>query len=144
MPVSPATMTWNDAMIADFRASEGRITVGPMTGASLVLLTTTGAKSGLPRTTPLAYTRDGERYVIVGSNSGGPTHPAWLANLQADPEVTVEVGTETFRARAVVTSGAERRRLFDAHAAVMPGFAAYQKKTDRELAVVTLERIAGA
>ena len=80
--------------------------------------------------------------MIVGSNSGGPTHPAWLANLQADPEVTVEVGTETFRARAVVTSGAERRRLFDAHAAVMPGFAEYQKKTDRELAVVTLERIA--
>jgi deazaflavin-dependent oxidoreductase (nitroreductase family) len=144
MPVDTATMNWNDALIADFRANEGRITVGPMTGASLVLLTTTGARSGLPRTTPLAYTRDGERYVVVGSNSGEPTHPAWLANLQANPEVFVEVGAEAFRAHAVVTSGAERRRLFEAHAVVLPGFAAYQKKTDRELAVVILERIAGA
>ena len=143
MPVDAETISWNDALIADFRAHEGRITRGPMGGASLLLLTTIGAKSGLPRTAPVAYTRDGERYVIVGSHSGGPTHPAWLVNVLADPEVIVEVGTATFRARAVVTSGDARERLVEAHAAVMPGFAEYQTMTDRELQVVALERSAG-
>ncbi len=142
MPVDAETISWNDALIADFRAHDGRLTRGPMAGRSLLLLTSIGAKSGLRRTAPLAFTRDGEHYVIVGSNSGGPTHPAWLANVRANPMVTVEVGAETFRARAAVTSGAERRRLFDAHAAVLPGFAEYQKMTDRELPVVTLERLA--
>jgi len=132
---------WNEAMIADFRAHAGQITTGPMAGATLILLTTTGAKSGEPRVTPVAFTRDEERYVIVGSNRGLPTDPAWLANLRAHPEVTVEVGPERFEARAVVTSGAERRRLFDAHAATMPNFAEYERTTEREIPVVTLERI---
>jgi len=75
--------------------------------------------------------------VIVGSNRGLPTDPAWLANLRAQPGVTVEVGAETFRARAVIAAGAERRRLFDAHAAVLPNFADYERMTEREIPVVT-------
>ena len=142
MPVDTATQNWNDALIADFRAHQGLITTGPMAGASLVLLTTTGAKTGQPRTSPLAYTRDGARYVVVASNSGQPTHPAWLANVESDPRVTVEVGGETFRARATIVDAAERRRLFDVHAAAMPGFATYETMTDRVIPVVTLERLA--
>lgn len=141
MPSLVEELAWNGAMIADFRAHEGRITTGPLAGASLVLLTTTGAKSGQPRVTPLGYTRDGERYVVVASNSGQPTNPAWLANIRAKPEVGVEVGTEAFRARAVITSGAERRRLFDAHVTVIPAFGDYERMTERQIPVVTLERI---
>lgn len=142
MPVDTATLDWNDALIADFRSHDGRITIGPMAGASIVLLTTTGAKTGLPRTTPLAYTRDGARYVVVASNSGQSAHPAWFANLLADPVVTVEVRDETFRAQATAVDAAERRRLYDTHAEAMPGFAAYETMTDRVIPVVILERLA--
>ena len=138
MPTLEETIAWNTAIIADFRANAGQITAGPMAGAPLLLLTTTGARTGLPRTQPLAYTRDGERYVVIGSNAGKPEHPAWLANISKEPVVTVEVGAEAFQARADLTAGTERRRLFDAQAAVMPGFAEYEKHTERELPVVTL------
>lgn len=141
MPVDTATQNWNDALIADFRASGGRITTGPMAGSSIILLTTTGAKTGLPRTTPLAYTRDGARYVVVASNRGLPVNPAWLTNVEADPMVTVEVVEETFQARATIVDAAERRRLYDVHAAAMPGFAAYETMTDRVIPVVALERL---
>jgi deazaflavin-dependent oxidoreductase (nitroreductase family) len=140
MPIQPGEVAWNQAIIADFRAHHGQISQGPLAGANLVLLTTTGAKSGLPRTSPVGYTRDGERYVLVGSNSGGPTHSAWVANVKTNPEVTVEVGEETFRARATLTGGAERRRLFDAHATAIPAFAEYERMTEREIPVVVLDR----
>lgn len=109
---------WNEAPITDFQTHEGQITTGP-----------------------IACTRDDERQGIAGSNRGLPTGPAWLANLRGHPEVTVEVDPKKPRARAVVTSGAERRRLFDAHAAAMPTFADYERTTEREIPVVTLERI---
>lgn len=143
MPIQPGEVAWNEATIADFRAHGGQITKGPLAGANLVLLTTTGAKSGRPRTSPVGYTRDGERYVLVGSNSGGPTNSAWVANVKAHPEVTVEVGTKTFPARAKVTEGAERRRLFDAHARVIPIFTEYERMTEREIPVVVLDRLPG-
>lgn len=142
MPVDAREVAWNEGIIADFRAHGGQLTIPPFVGANLLLLTTIGAKSGVPRTSPIGYTRDGERYVIVGSNSGGPTNSAWLYNVRADPTVTVEVGTETFRARATETVGAERRRLFDAHADAIPQFRKYEGMTERELPVVVLERIA--
>ena len=104
-------------------------------------MTSIGAKSGLPRTTPVGYRRDGERYVIVGSNSGRAEHPAWLANILANPIVSLEVGQETLRARARVTKGAERRRLLDAYIAAIPIFGDYERKAARELPVVVLERI---
>ena len=132
---------FNQRLIEDFRAHDGRITSGPFAGRSLLLLTTTGAKSGRARTNPLAYHREGDRFVVVASKGGAPTHPAWYHNLRADPDVTVEIGPEKFRARASVPDDVERRRLYDEHAAKMPAFADYERKTARKIPVVVLERI---
>ena len=144
MPIPSGEAAWNKATITDFRHNADRIASGPLVGSNLLLLTTVGAKTGETRITPLGYTRDGDRYVVVGSNSGLAHHPAWLANVKADPKVTVEVGAETFAARATVTHGAERKRLWDAHVAAIPMFGNYEKMTERELQVITLERLPGA
>jgi deazaflavin-dependent oxidoreductase (nitroreductase family) len=133
---------WNDAIIADFHEHAGQITQGRLAGANLLLMTSVGASSGEPRTAPLGYTRDGDRYVVVGSNSGQPQQPGWLANIRANPLVTVEVGVETFQARASITTGAERQRLWAAHVAAIPHFATYEKTTERELPVVAIEPVA--
>jgi deazaflavin-dependent oxidoreductase (nitroreductase family) len=129
------------ALISDFRAHDGEVTSGPFKGRPVLLLTTTGARSGEPRLAPLVYSRDGDRHVIVASKGGAPTHPAWYLNLVAHLVVTVEVGGETFEARAVVAEGAERDRLFAAHAAANPTFTDYQQRTTRILPVVVLERL---
>jgi deazaflavin-dependent oxidoreductase (nitroreductase family) len=128
--------------MADFHEHAGQVTEGRLAGSSLLLMTSIGARSGEARTTPLGYTRDGARYVVAGSNSGLPQQPAWLANIRANPIVSVEVGTETFEARATITTGAERQRLWEAHVAAIPHFANYEKMTERELPVVTIERLA--
>ena len=106
-----AYAAFTQALIADLRAHGGEITSGPFAGRPVLLLHTVGAKTGEPRIAPLVYSSDGGRLVIAASKSGAPEHPAWYANLVADPMVTVEAGGETFRARAVVTEGAERDRL---------------------------------
>lgn len=129
------------ALIADFRTNGGHVTSGPFAGRPVLLLTTTGAKSGQPRLAPLVYSRDGDRYVIVASKGGAPTHPAWYHNLVAYPVVTVEVGGETFEARARVTEGTERDRLFAERVAASPNFAEYQNRTIRVIPVVVLERL---
>ena len=128
-------------LITDFRANGGKVTSGPFAGRPVLLLTTTGARSGQPRLAPVVYSRDGEHYVIVASKGGAPTHPAWYHNLLAHPLVTVEVGSETFPARARVTEGAERDRLFAERAAASPNFAEYQRRTARVIPVVVLERL---
>jgi deazaflavin-dependent oxidoreductase (nitroreductase family) len=125
--------------MADLRANGGRATSGPFSGGSLVILTTIGAKSGETRETPLAYTRDGDSYVVIASKGGAPTNPDWFHNLVANPDVKLEVLGETIPARARVAEGEEHQRLYDAQAAVMPGFAEYQKKTPRMIPVVVLE-----
>ncbi|MDQ6858856.1 MAG: nitroreductase family deazaflavin-dependent oxidoreductase, partial [Chloroflexota bacterium] len=108
----------------------------------VLLLTTTGKKTGTQHTTPLVYTTDSDRHVIIASMGGAPKHPAWYHNIRADPVVTVEVGAETFRAKAIpVPAGTERRRLYDQHAAINPGFRDYEKKTDRVIPAVLLERL---
>jgi deazaflavin-dependent oxidoreductase (nitroreductase family) len=112
-----------------------------MAGRPLMLLTTTGAKTGEPRTAIVTFTRDGERYVIAASKSGAPDNPAWFHNLRANPEVTVEAAGERFRARATVTSGAERDRLWAQHAEQRPEFRDYPKKTDRVIPMILLDRI---
>ena len=132
---------WNESILADFRAHEGRITEGRLKGASLLLMTTTGVKTGQPRTVFLGYHLDAGRYIVVGSNQGRDDHPAWLENVRRNPIVTAEVGTETFQARATITEGAERRRLLDARIAAVPQFGVYQGMTKRELPVVALKRI---
>jgi len=130
---------FNEGVVEHFRANGG---VGPGRWAQrpLLLLTTVGAKTGLPRTTPLIYSRDGDRLVVIASKGGEPTHPDWYHNLLAHPEATVEVGSETFPVRAEVAAGAERRRLFDQQAALMPFFAEYERTTAREIPVVVLTR----
>ena len=132
---------WNESIIEQFRANAGQMKSGPFAGRSLLLLTTKGAKTGTDRTSPVVYSRDGDRLVIVASKGGAPTHPAWYHNLRANPEVTVEVGAEKFRARASVPTDPERRRLYDQHARPMPQFLEYEKKTTRKIPVVVLERI---
>ncbi len=137
-------MAFNDDLIAHFRKNHGVITEGPFTGRDLLLLTTTGASSGLARTHPLAYTRDGDAYVVIASKGGAPTHPAWYHNLRKHPEVIVEVGSQMFRAKATAFArGPERRRLYDQHAAINPGFKEYERQTTREIPAVLLERLSG-
>ena len=130
---------FNRKLIEEFRANGGKVG-GMFAGAPLLLLTTTGARSGQPRVAPLAYTTDNGRVVVIASKGGAPTHPDWFHNLRANPEVTVELGTETFPARATIPAGAERQRLFEQMAAQMPNFAEYQRNTTRQLPVVVLER----
>jgi deazaflavin-dependent oxidoreductase (nitroreductase family) len=141
MPIPPKEVAWNASTIADFREHGGRITTGPLAGSNLLLLTTQGATSRQSQTTPVGYTRDGPRYVMVGSNSGGPNDPAWVANIRLDPVVIVEVGDERFTGRATVQEGVERHRLLDGHIAAIPIFARYETMTDRPLPVVTIERL---
>lgn len=135
-----AEKSFNQQVIEEFRANEGKVG-GPFAGAPMVLLTTTGAKSGKERTTPLVYTSDGSRLIIIASAAGADTHPAWYHNLLANPNVTLEVGTERFPARASVPAEPERSRLYAQMASTMPGFNAYQEKTSRIIPVVTLDRV---
>lgn len=129
---------YNRAVIEKFRANGGKVD-GPN---RLILLTTTGAKSGQPRIAPVAYSTDGDRLVIIASKGGAPTNPDWYHNLLAHPVVTVELGTEQFQARAsTVVDEQEYERLYTQHATLMPGFADYRKKTTRKLPVITLERV---
>jgi deazaflavin-dependent oxidoreductase (nitroreductase family) len=130
----------NQAAIREFRANQGKVG-GQMEGMPILLLTMTGAKTGRTLTRPLCYSRDGERLVIIASYGGAPRNPPWYYNLLAHPVVTVEVGTEKFKARAAQTEGAERQRLFDAQARLMPFFNDYQQKTRRQIPVLTLTRI---
>lgn len=132
---------FNRALIAEYRA-HGRVVSGPFVNAPLLLLTTTGAKSNLARTTPLAYTTDGDRLIVIASKGGAPTHPDWYHNLVAHPEATVELGRERFQVRASFPQGQERERLYNQQAALLPNFAEYQKNTTRQIPVVVLERSA--
>jgi len=130
---------FNRSLIEEFRANDGK-TAGPFAQAPLLLMTTTGAKSGKQRVIPIVYTRDGDRLVIAASKGGAPTNPDWFHNVSANPDVTVELPGEKFAARATVVDGTERDRLYAEHAEAMPGFAEYESKTDRIIPIVVLER----
>jgi deazaflavin-dependent oxidoreductase (nitroreductase family) len=129
-------------MIEEIRA-EGRPVSGFFAGKQVLLLTTTGARTGQQRTSIVAYTRDGDRIIVVASKSGAPTNPAWFANLRADPNVTIEMDKRVIKAHATVAEGAERDRLYAQHAAVHPQFKEYPSKTDRVIPVVILEPVEG-
>ena len=133
---------FNEGVIAEFRSNSGKVG-GYFNGSPMLLLTTTGVKSGEERVSPLVYTTDGGRIVIVASNGGADRHPSWYYNVVANPQITVEVGDETYQANAVITDPAERRRLFDLHAQRFPGFKEYEKGTDRVIPVIVLDRIEG-
>jgi deazaflavin-dependent oxidoreductase (nitroreductase family) len=130
------------AIVAEFRANGGQVG-GPLAGLPLLLLTTTGARTGLPRTNPVTYVVDNGRLVFTAAKEGDATkHPDWFYNLRANPQVTVELGTETSPARAVVLEGAERQRLFELIAAHLPpDFAGYLHKTHLQIPVIALERL---
>ena len=129
----------NDPVIAEFRANRG--VVGGRKWP-VILLTTIGAKSGREHVTPLNFSRDGDRIVVIASKGGSSTHPDWFRNLVANPEVVIEDGPERFRARAIVAAEPERTRLFDRQAAQMPFFDGYRRRVKaREIPVVVFERI---
>jgi deazaflavin-dependent oxidoreductase (nitroreductase family) len=130
---------FNRSIIEEFRANAGKVG-GQFAGAPLLLLTTTGAKSGAKRVNPLAYLADGDRYVIIASYAGADSNPPWYHNLVAHPRVTVEVGTQTFEAQAEVVREPERTRLYGKMEAVMPAFTEYRQKTKRTIPVIALRR----
>jgi deazaflavin-dependent oxidoreductase (nitroreductase family) len=130
---------WNKQMIAAYHARGGKNL--PNFGDNLLLLHTVGAKSGQSRLNPLAFTRDGDKIVVIASKGGAPTNPDWYHNVIANGTVTVEAGGEKFPVRATEVKGAERDRLYAKHAERFPGFIEYQQKTTRKIPVLTLERV---
>jgi deazaflavin-dependent oxidoreductase (nitroreductase family) len=133
------TTDWNAKVIAEFRANGGKVG-GNFEGAPLLLLHSTGAKSGKERVNPVMYLPDDGRLVVFASKAGMPTNPDWYHNLVANPRASVEVGTDTIDVNARVTTGDERDRLFSRQKQLYPGFAEYEQKTTREIPVIVLER----
>lgn len=129
---------WNAKVITEFRENNGKVG-GMFENMPMVLLHTTGAKSGAPRINPLAYRREGDTYVVFGSKGGAPTAPDWFYNLKANPKAAIEVGDETKEVVARVAEGEERDRIWEAHKQEMPGFADYEKATTRTIPVIILE-----
>ncbi len=130
---------WNKQVIAEFRANGGKVG-GQFAGASMILVHHFGAKSGVERVSPMVYFPDGDRMLIVASAAGSPKNPDWYHNLRAHPEVSVEVGTETFPVVVEELPPAERDRKWAEITAAAPGFAEYQKKTSRVIPVLALTR----
>lgn len=130
--------SWDDALIADMYEHEGRPTHGPLAGHPLLLMYAIGAKSGVRRRAILTYSRDGDAYVVAGTDSGAPRDPAWLANVRANPDVTIEIGRRSFEATASVADGEDRDRLWDRHVAELPWFAGYPAQSGRLIPMVRL------
>jgi len=131
---------FNAAVIAELRAGGG-VVGGRLAGQPLVLLTTTGARTGRLHTTPLGYAEDGRRIVLFASNLGAARPPAWYRNIVANPEVTVELRADRFRARASVAVGAERDRLYESFVARFPGTAGHQLRAGRPIPMVVVESV---
>jgi deazaflavin-dependent oxidoreductase (nitroreductase family) len=139
-PDAETVNAFNKSIIDEFRANDGKVS-GQFSGADLLLLTTTGAKSGQPRVSPLAYFRIDGKLIIIGSFAGAPVNPAWVHNLRANPGAHVEVGTDSFDVTARELPAAERDELFDKVAAAAPGFAEYQSKTSRVIPLFELQPV---
>jgi deazaflavin-dependent oxidoreductase (nitroreductase family) len=130
---------WEEALIADLRANGGRPSQGPLKGHPIIVMYSTGAKSGERRRSVLTISRDGDAYVVAGTAGGSRSTPAWVANFEAHPEIEFEFGDQTYAGRAeVFREGAERDRLWDAHVEQLPHFAAYPEQTGR---VIPMARI---
>jgi len=128
---------WNKKIIEEFRANEGKVG-GHFEGKTLVLLHTTGAKSGEERINPAATVRDGSRFVVIASKGGADTHPDWYHNIVANPLISFEFETNEFQAHATVAEEPERTRLYEKMIAMMPGFDDYRRKTKRVIPVIVL------
>jgi deazaflavin-dependent oxidoreductase (nitroreductase family) len=136
----PGRNDYNRSIVEEFRANRGKVG-GSFEGAPMVLLTTTGAKSGRAHTTPLLYLDDGDRLVVFASKGGSPNNPDWYYNLLANPIATAEVGDEKFKVESTVTEGDERDRLFTRQARLRPVFGEYQAKIKRRIPVIALRRL---
>ncbi len=129
---------WNTQIIEEFRANGGKVG-GQFEGAPLLLLHTTGAKSGQARVNPMMYQADGDNFAVFASKAGAPTNPDWYHNLVANPRASIEVGDTTLNVVARVAEGDDRDRLWSRQKELYPGFADYEAKTTREIPVVVLE-----
>jgi deazaflavin-dependent oxidoreductase (nitroreductase family) len=138
IPDTETLKAFNKNIVDEFRANGGKVT-GQFANADLLLLTTTGAKSGQPRVSPLAYFRVDGKLIILGSFAGAPVNPAWVHNLRANPQAHVEVGADAFDVTARELPSAEREELFPKVTAVAPGFAEYQAQTSRVIPLFELQ-----
>ncbi|MBV8236087.1 MAG: nitroreductase family deazaflavin-dependent oxidoreductase [Acidimicrobiia bacterium] len=138
--MSAETNNWNAKIIEEFRANAGKVG-GPFEGATVLLLHTRGARTGLERVNPLAYQPVGDDIAVFASKAGADTNPDWYHNLLANPLTTVEVGTDTVEVRARVAEGEERERIWERQKELMPGFAEYEQKTKRRIPVIVLEPV---
>jgi deazaflavin-dependent oxidoreductase (nitroreductase family) len=134
---------FENALIEDMRAHDGKVTTGPLKGHPLLVMTSQGAKTGEPHSAILTYHRNNGDYVVAGTAGGSPSTPAWVHNVRENREVTVEVDNRRFEATATEVDGAERDALWDEHVAQLPHFADYPKKTDRVFPIVRLTLNAG-
>jgi deazaflavin-dependent oxidoreductase (nitroreductase family) len=139
-PDSASMDNFNDKIIEEFRTNEGKVG-GPFEGGTLLLLTTTGARSGRSRLNPLAYFTIDGRMIIVGSFAGAPKDPAWAHNLRANPRAHIEVGTDSYDVTARELSPTEREELYPKVVEAAPGFAEYQSKTSRVIPLFELQRV---
>ena len=136
--MSDDASAWEDNLLAEWRANGGTVTSGPLAGHPLLVMTSTGARSGEPRRAILTFSRDGADYVVAGSASGAPTDPAWLQNVRSHPEVSVEAEGRTFPATATIVDDTEHARLWPQHVAALPHFADYPEKAGRVIPVVRI------
>ena len=141
---TPAANAWEEQLIADLRANGGRPSQVPLKGQPILLLFTTGAKSGKTRRAVLTLSRDGDDYIVAGTASGSPKTPDWVANLRANPDATMEIGMESMPVRAIITDGDERDRLWDQHVAALPRFAEYPSQVGgRVIPMIRLRKTGG-
>ena len=140
MKTEDATKLYGAEHVRRYQETGGEVGHIWKEGSTVLLLTTKGRTTGEPRTTPLIYAEDGDRYVIVASQGGAPEHPGWYRNLVKTPEVELQVEDEVFFASARTAEGDERDRLWKKANEVWPHYAEYQERTDREIPVVVLER----
>ena len=141
MSTTDATQLFGDEHVRRYRETDGEVGHVWKEGSTILLLTTTGRRTGRETTTPLIYGLDGDTPVIVASKGGAPEHPGWYRNLEKSPEVGVQIKGDRFRARARVAEGEERERLWELMNEVWPHYDEYATKTDREIPVVVLERV---
>jgi deazaflavin-dependent oxidoreductase (nitroreductase family) len=133
-------LDWNTQVIEEFRKNKG-VVEGQFSGMSLLLLTSTGAKSGKEYVSPLVYTMDGDNYIIAASKGGAPTNPDWYHNLVKNPTATIEVGDQKFTVNATAADEEERKRLYSQHASQYPNFLDYEKSTTRKIPVFVLTKV---
>jgi deazaflavin-dependent oxidoreductase (nitroreductase family) len=135
---------FENAIIEDMRAHDGKVTSGPLAGEPLLVMVSTGAKTGQPRRAILNFTRDGADYVVAGTAGGSPKDPSWLVNVRTNPEVSVEAEGRSFKAQASVADKADRERLWRGHVDALPKFADYPRQTGRVIPMVRLTPVSGS